>query len=379
MKMANRFSFPLPLALIIGSCCVSSAVLGDWATDDDFYPGKEESPFFSMASSPQSESMPAPQAAQSSRWGIDFFGEFLYWQAKEEGLYYALPSLNNTPSPPFAQSDNSKGVKGTVARVQPEYHPGFRIGACFQRDPDQWDIRFAWTSYEGENSSSAHATPPKVLFPFWLNNNNSPIPQKAKAKWRVELDAIDLTLGKSVYTGQFLSLKPFAGFQAAWIEQNLNVKYEDVTIVTNPTMFTPSILSKNRNNSQNYGIIVGMDGKWEVGFGFSLLGRFAASLLWSHIETHQFERNDNHTPRSLLKDQIKVVTPVFDLFAGASWDKTFASGRYLVSIYAGWEEQVWRKQNQLHRYTDQLYIGNTQNVQGDLTFSGWTMGATVGF
>ncbi len=320
---------------------------------------------------------PTARPVLTNNWGIVFFGDYLYWKLQEGGLAFVLPSPNFTASPPRSQNNPEKGVDGKIVRLAPEFASGVRLGVEFELPRDNWDLIFAWTRYRNFHSRSVTARDDEVLFPFWTNLNFSPIPLRAKAYFHLHFDALELTLGRSLYVGKFLAIRPFAGFQAAWFEQRFKIHYKDVTFRNETT--TSILREKNRINTQNYGLMMGMDTKWELGWGLYIQADFAASLLLSDFDIWQHEKNANNTPRSKIKDDFKRVTAMIDMFGGLAWERRFSCNRFYVQLHGGWEDELWFNQNQLNRFVDSSNVGNVFNERGYLSFSGWTFGAKIGF
>ncbi len=42
----------------------------------------------------------------------------------------------------------------------------------------------------------------------------------ALASWRLNFNTLDLSLGRNYFVGRFLSLHPYLGIRAVWIDQN---------------------------------------------------------------------------------------------------------------------------------------------------------------
>lgn len=368
-------------ALLVGRpACSNDLIYDDLLEDQEFF----DENFIALEDQPRTmpikqegNSFLAPSPHFSKGWGIVLNADFLYWKAKEEGLSYALSSPNFTTTGLFAQSDLTKGVKGKISRLDPGYEPGVRLSADFFLPRDHWDLELSWTYYRNTHSSHKTAHPPHVIFPFWLNANFDPLSIKAHAHWNLTLNNFEMTLGRAFCAGKFFSIRPFAGFQAAWIEQHLNINYETVSFDNGQT--TPRIKSFNKNDTQGYGITAGFETKWELRYGFSLEGDFSGALLWTDYDLHQHEKNGDNSLRTRIKDNFHQITAVLNLFAGLNWETQFHKERFYLQFHAGWEEQVWFDQNELNRFINNHNVGSTANLQGDLSFSGWTIGGKFGF
>ena len=367
----------------------------DWIVD-----GTDESnPPGSPSSAPQQKHIYPSQEAQGemfssaqpsfrSKWGIIALGEWLFWKAEEESLDYGIQSTNFTNVGQFPLSSATQGIRGKISHVSPEYQSGFRLGLIGILPHDRWDISLYWTSYENHAHDSISPKPPKVVFPVYLNDNTIPIALSAKARWELEFNVLDLELGRSFFVGKHLSLRPFVAFQAAWIEQHLNIDYLDLTLTHNTegspiSTTTPKIASRNHSDFSGYGLRAGVNTKWPLGYGISLLGNFSYSLLCSDFDLHQVEKNADGSFRTQLRDDLDLTSQVLQLFGGVSWEWQFDNNRYYVNIHAGWEQQVWFDQNQLNLFLNmplsRANVGDTLNQQGNLTLSGLTLGATFGF
>ena len=313
-----------------------------------------------------------PQLSENGA-GLFFSGDFLYWQAEEGGLGYAISS---------PLDGENTGTIGKVSRIQPSYEPGYRLKTTYQLPYDQWDLSLSWVRYQA--SSHDHISPlaNNSTFPFWLCLLNDPVGRfstsSSKARWKLNFNTLSLDLGRMFNLGKHFSVKPYLGFKAAWIEQKLTVLYTDLTSNSTPI---GSVRSKNRSNFQGYGADCGIEGKWDLGAGFDLFGTLEAALLWGSFDLAKYEKNIGVAPqlRSTLSNHIHEVIPELGASAGVSWERYFLSDRLYLNIHVAWEEQIWFRQNQMTRFTDTYNLGKVINHLGNLTLSGWTIGATLGF
>ncbi|MBS0653777.1 MAG: hypothetical protein JSR39_09695 [Verrucomicrobia bacterium] len=318
-----------------------------------------------------------------SKWGIIAFGDWLYWKASEEGLNYAVQSLEFAGRG-VGSSIQTRGIDGKVHHISPGYHSGFRIGASAIFPRDKWDLLFYWTSYHNDSESSVKQKSLQLAWPILLNNNNNPIALSAKADWKLHYNVLDLELGRSFFVAKHLSVRPFIAFQAAWIEQNLDVEYFNINFLQFGQVFPGNdILSRTRNHFSGYGLRSGVNTKWPLFWGISLLGNVSFSLLCSDFDISQHEKNINDSPRTSLKDDLHLTSQNLQMFGGICWEWQFMKNRCYINLHAGWEQQIWFDQNQMNIFLDnsrlRANVGNTINQQGDLTLSGLALGAAFGF
>lgn len=320
-----------------------------------------------------------PFALPKTRWRTLYTGEFLCWKAEQQGLEIGLQSPNFTDNPPLPDGSASKGVFGSIANLKANYHPGYRLNFTFEHPHDEWLIGVTWTHYHNRQHRSVHVKEGKDFFPDWLDGNFFPFARGAKASWKLSFSSLELNLGRSFYAGRCFSLKPFAGFKAAWINQTFNIDYLQVALSGPSTLTSEAIKVHDYNNMQGYGIDGGLLTHWDLGAGFYLFGTASGALLWSKYTVGQFSKEVEGTPRSREKDPVHEVIPQFSLMGGVAWEKQFYRDRLYVNIHAGWEEQVWFDLNQFNRYVDTDNQGKTVKSLGNLSLYGLTLGASVGF
>lgn len=312
-------------------------------------------------------------------WGIVLSGDYLHWKAAESGLSYALNAKNITQGSTNFRA--AEGVRGNPSKIHPGYHSGYRLGLDIELPRDEWDLQATWTRYQSHDDESVKANG-KLLWIYYLNPNQGLfVCDSAKANWELNFNVLDTVLGHSFFVAKYLSLRPSFGFRSSWIEQELNIHYINVSdFTTNYGTFR----SRNQNNFVGYGMVAGLQSLWPLKWGFNLFGNVAASLLWSRFKLNQFERNPDHTPRTHLSDRLYLTTPTIEMMGGLKWLWHFNKNRVYLDIHAGWEEQVWFKQNQLNLFLNHTVIqgnaiGKARNQQQNLTLSGWTIGAQLGF
>lgn len=297
-------------------------------------------------------------------------GEYLYLQAKEEGLEYALP--DSTPNTvPIANN----GVVGHIHRIEPKFHSGYRVGAGYLLPNHKGLFSAKWMHYEGSHDDSAKESAGEGIWPFWLDQNSAPAAKRAHAKWHLDMNVFDLQIGTAFRVKRILTLQPFAGFRAAWIRQDLDIRYRDITFVEQTT--TPFIDSDNDSHFHGYGLCGGINTKWKIWRGISFFANGSASLLWSRFKTFQKETLFDDSIRSNIRDRLFTTTPVFELMAGLAWEYNWKS--IGLELHFGWEEQIWIHQNMLNRYLDSFDHGVMKTDNGNLSLAGYNARASLRF
>lgn len=341
-------------------------------------PVKEKSLYPSQSS--QGTMFASAQPHLKSNWGgwsVQLSGDWLYWKAQEEGLDYSVQGTDlEVAGTAFV------ALRGKPHQVSPNYHSGYRLSADVVFPHDVWDAKLIWTRYQNHKSDTTSLIEDLEVWPVYLNSVNlNAAGDEAKAKWKLNFNVLDLELGRSFFIAKHLSLRPFVAFEAAWIEQTLHTKLYDVDALGG---FSTSLITGNNHNKfKGYGLRAGVDSKWPVAWGLSLFANLSYSLLSSVFDISQFEKNADHTPRTHLDDTLHVTTQNFQMAGGVNWEMLFYKERLSLNLHVGWEQQVWFDQNQLNMFFSRgnpgSYVGATENQQGNLSLSGWTVGAKLGF
>lgn len=312
----------------------------------------------------------------SEGFGIIFSGEFLYWKPQPEGLETWVQTENHTNGNQYMSNlFPYRGMSGTISRISPKYEPGYRLTGVYQLPFDQWDLSFRWTRLKANRGGHTNEKPNQVIFPNYTDQSFTPLALSASSSWSLNFNTLELDLSRAFSLGRSFCMNTFAGFKAAWIEQNLKVHLYNVTFANQTSQ--PFLINKTRNNFQGYGMNIGVDGKWCLGSGFHLFGKLATALLWGEYDLAQFGKTQ--VPRGKLTQKVHEIQPQIEAQGGIGWEHQFSSNRCYLNFYAAFEEQIWFDQNQSLRHLSGWEEGKVQHSDGDLTFAGWTFGATLGF
>lgn len=338
-----------------------------------------------------------------------FFGDFLYWFARETDLSYALEVKSTFfgPDPNFLiESPSQYEYLGT------RWDPGFRVGLGYITEGGL-DMTLSWTYFKNKKRNSvsvlAFDTFPgndiKSLVNPWVDiglnggNNLAILYDQITGKYELKLNYADIQFGYKFCVGRCFSIRPYFGGRGAWTETDFHTfaNYGPATYLTVADyQQTSRIFFKN--HYWGAGILSGFQPVIKSGF-FSLYGNFDASLVWGKAKGNKCEKElaeagdvilidyDNDSDFSFFKMQ-----PIIDLAVGLRWEIMFGcncSCRFAVN--AGWEQHIWFSHNLrlksstgfLSPSTDVIpnWRGFKQyhEVAGDLMIGGIVVGAEIEF
>lgn len=305
--------------------------------------------------------------------GLFLTGEWLYWRASEKGLTYAIMGDHDNPLDPVPQQILSNGKS-----LHPDfkYHSGYRIGAGWVMPHDHWDIYCTYTRYHVLNRDSANIgaqapdlanilippPPGQYIAPFWIAKlfiNNLPAPvNSANAAWKLHIDLIDALLGKEFCISKWFTLRPFFGMRTGWINQKYNLHFTRLQAPFEPSNIAHKWDLDMKNDFWGIGVKAGLDANWCMGYGFSIFGDAAISLLNGFFDTRFKQTAQGFDVDEILssndffenKNNLHTNVLIADLGIGLEWSKSFCNDRFLFAIWGGYEQHIFFEQNQFMNY-----------------------------
>lgn len=340
-----------------------------------------------------------------------FDAEGLYWEASEEGLNYATrkefncgSGFTNGGSSSSSFSDQSGFTtcdvceQGKVKDIGNSWDGGFRIGLGYDLPCDGWDVAAYWTWFR--TTAHGHADSDfaagEFLLPVWGDGDKF-IADSVHAKWTLNLNILDVELGREFCVSPCLSLRPFVGIRAAWVDQKYRVRNEGHIVDVGDTSIDIGSEENIHMKSKfsGVGVLGGLDSEWKVGCGFSLYGEVAASILWGHFdrntrEVHTFDLDVEIAERDLLDLDATICArqkdnnghggcrAITDAALGVRWKQFFDCDRIALTLSVGWEHHCFFDQNRFQNIAS-LLRPNPREERGDLYTQGVTFAARLDF
>ena len=311
--------------------------------------------------------------------GFTFQADFLWWRANMDDLDYGL-QMNDTLF---------LSTRGKIVEPDFEYDPGVRVGAGYDFGRSNWDILLAWTyHYSKATDSSGNPNVPISLFALrgqTYNNGNYKVVIGAtgRASWRVHLNTLDFEMGYDHFYSKLFSVRSHFGLKAAWINMEYHASYQDMIDTGDGQTITnyEKISLRTKSDFWAVGPRMGLQSFLHLGWGFSIYGTIAGSLVYGEYDTSSrlfieresvpFPFTSTTTDIPFKHDDFSRLRAVAEMSIGLEWSYCF-SGDYLLSFHLGWENQYWWNQLEARLLTD--YQPN-----GDLTYSGIDAGIRFDF
>ncbi|MBI3237035.1 MAG: hypothetical protein HYZ48_04980 [Chlamydiales bacterium] len=319
-----------------------------------------------------------PSARPQVRNGYDVFftADLLLWQAHEDGVPLFIKNKGQGFDADLSHSE-TKGLHW-------DWDWGFRIGGGYNLMHDGWDASLTWMRVYGHAAERAHTSSANAFWPSFthpagnqdgLDLGTGPY-TKSHSHWKLQLNQLDLELGREFFVSKFLTLRPHFGLRSDCIRQKLHIHYNRFEGVPGETYEV-----ELHNRFWGLGLAAGLNTQWSLGSGWSIYADGAFAMLYGF---HEIDREDTLSVTSSfdfvdMDSSYRISRAVGDLALGFRWDKMFCRDRFHFGIQGGWEQHVYFGQNQFIRFVDHDALGNFVANQGDLTFQGWTLSARFDF
>ncbi len=340
-----------------------------------------------------------------------------YWQATEDGLEYAIETKVATPTAAATTGAAASLIEASYDTPNFKWKPGFKVGIGYNTTHDGWDLELIWTHFNGRaNSSNDNESDLNVtLLPLWsafgpATDTSGTIlwATQANTSWRVNLNLVDLELGREFWTSKMLTLRPHIGFRVALIRQKFEIDYlggiwgtaSNGSPILTGGPFTNEVDMKNHFSGG--GVRGGLDTVWNFGCcdpcsgNWGIFGNLALSLIYGKFDVDQNEFNESplavtgfaKTPILETEDNFRAVRGMVDLALGLQWQSLFNDNNYGILIQLAWEFHQFFNQNQFWR-VNRIGDGTSttgnhgENVfaqtRGDLSTQGVTLTARLTF
>jgi hypothetical protein len=301
-------------------------------------------------------------------WDLSIDAGFIYWQAIEENLNLGT-DVNVTSFTTTGEAIQS------IIPMNWKYKPGFQVSLGYSTDYDNWDFHGEYTWFHNKQTRSVYQPLSKgvALLPNFgyppLDVAITTIYERANQTWKLNMDLLDLDMGRWFYSGTQLTVRPYAGARVAWINQNLNVLY---TIGTTNLGYIAS------SHSWAIGPRGGLDLNWNIGCGFRFITNAAADILFTRYTkiNHRATSSTNPPFNTNVKD-VNALRTHFDAMLGMGWGTYLCNHEWHFDINAGYEFQVFMDQNMLAQ--TQYGPINHALQSGNLYIHGLTLKARLDF
>jgi len=253
-------------------------------------------------------------------WVVSAAG--FYWNFHQDAMELAIDNG-------VIESDwesNEQFIDARYIMPNTSWDFGFKVGLGYNTTCDGWDFGVNWTHYNGSSHKHVNIQPDenRLLLSLWSYVDDDGGSETLAditdmiAKWRLNLDLVDLSLGRASWNSKRLSLHPYIGLRYAKIEQNLNIQSKGGEFYEG---FTPQVNNEVDvdNNFRGFGFRGGFDSVWNLGCGWGIYGDLALSLVYGRFSIDHDEQN-------------REAAAPFDKTKVLEIERSFRAIRYMTDI-----------------------------------------------
>jgi len=298
-------------------------------------------------------------------------GDYLYWQASEDGLEYAMKEKSISPF----------GVQGLVAAIDFPFKDGFRLGGGIVLPRYDWQLEIDWTrfyNYMRETEEQTFGGEPS-LSGLWMAPDTDGYVSwgSANFSWDLKFDTLDLDLLRIGFANANFSLTPRIGLKRAWIKQHFHVRYERAFVPAQGLLSNAFYDVRFGNDFRSVGPRIGLDTQLWMAWGFNIAVHAATALLYGQLHGHRIDVSSEFASIDLVEN-INRFKPMVEGKIALEWSKCFGhAARFQICV--GYEAQYWWGQNQLRTQLSSALPSSNLKANGALTLKGLDLHARFDF
>lgn len=303
--------------------------------------------------------LPSAGANLSDDVGLCLDAEFLLWKAHQTGMNFAQGFAAATSTNPFAKPNFI-------------FDPGVRILVGLRPNHDDWQIDASWTHFYTKASRQYDTASASLVPLFKIDDSSVDLTDAVSGVWRVNLNVIDLELGRASFLSKWLSLKPYLAIRNVWLHQKYSVT---------ANLPASGLIEEAQMKSNLWGIGPrgGFEAKFGLGEGFYFFNNTSGSLLWGYFRNSQ--SNVLLTaPYDNIRRNMDVHTSTFnvDMSLGLGWDRRFDDNHYRISFRGAWEHHLFVDTNFFDSSLENSFVA-FDRPNGNFTTEGFTFAMRFDF
>ncbi|NGX46352.1 MAG: hypothetical protein K940chlam2_01542, partial [Chlamydiae bacterium] len=156
-----------------------------------------------------------------------------YWNAYQDGMEYAID--NQVVNPDVSGGTNA-GLNNLIdaSYKNPDFSWdfGFKLGIGYNTTHDGWDVGAVWTHFRTSSHThiEAEAADNHTLLPLWsafapsTGGGGVLWATDIESHWKLNIDLVDIDLGRQFWTSKYLTMRPHIGLRLAWIKQEYQIE-----------------------------------------------------------------------------------------------------------------------------------------------------------
>ncbi len=321
--------------------------------------------------------------------------DYLLFQAHQDGFFRATDIF--LPAQAY-----------TVAYQKDKYiednrwNSGVRASLSWEPECRPWNLNLQYTylgrtipskKLEGVFNGNTTTENNDLVFTDYVTNTVSiPATYANEASWKFSFNQLDLLIEQPFCIGEETTLVPYFGLRGLRLTQKVEMSTLNV-IPNGPETGTIAVHQVSiQPKFEGIGLLGGFEGRFVLGYGFDLWGRFGGGLIWGRFKTVQAA---SATPiRATLPVGAETIDHTFwgtslngNFGLGIEWSCPLNCGCQWLSVTFGWENHLYTKTNNAQTFLVEQFsidpnkaITLDRNIQrGDFSMQGFSLGVAYLF
>lgn len=298
---------------------------------------------------------------------LEIGAEWLHWKS-EQGQLVIAADVSGTVV------DGVENIVSDPLSPNFSYANGYRIYINYDLSPT-WMFSVAVTHMPSSAGFAVFNDPESVAtdniafnsisFPFLLSVTSNPAVQfsSGESQWDLDLYYLDINIGRTFVPCSWLSISPYAGVRGYWLKEELFISG------TSPSLEGSAFFTEQTEKLYGAGIQAGVYGNWQLGYGFSLIGQFGGSLLYSHVKG-EGDLSGEAVGVEVLRVSYDEIShrslPTVDSLIALQYATCICN--MFTELHIGWENHLFFSVNDFSLTAD-----------GNLSMQGLTLGGSIRF
>lgn len=321
-----------------------------------------------------------------------FTSEILWFKVCEDGIPFGTQVDEKTLAPVTE-------IHSRVKNLHSKWSEGFRLGLTHLDPCEEWITAVFWTHFNNHihhtHTNTAVTAGDRLSFfvPAFgstaFNSSTQYNIDSTFARWKLNVDYVDLEIGKAFCPIPCLSFHPFLGLRALWLRQSYNIVNSSLLALVNRGESDVQSV-RLKSHYEGLGLRMGLNSYLDVCYNLGLYAKAAATVLYGNFkiksEDYLIIGNDSGSPSQIeQKDDFCACSFSTDLGIGILWKGCLCE--YPITVNLGWEQHLFLNHNHFEDFVQILpttisnngQVKNPQIIRGDLCLQGFVFGANLDF
>ncbi len=288
------------------------------------------------------------------------------WSFGIEALY-AKPSNNQFQYGQLVTDPTSDFPSVKNKSVSSDHDWGGTVDMTYMFPGSSRDVKLSYSHIDFNNSSNTVVGANQLFaLPIGDLDDLAGAGDTAKGSQDTDVDAVDLVFGQWIRIGQRVDLHPFGGLRYAAIDTDDKGTYTDISNTAANNFQTAQF----KSDFDGIGPRAGVDTAVHLGYGFSIVGTMAGSLLIGSTDSKYTTYNPNLTTASTnvyKSGSSTTIVPELDARIGVDYMYAFTP-ETSMNVQLGW--QVVNYFDVTNTDAVDIAVPNTVNNSEDFGYQG---------